>query len=160
MKRMLFPMILSLLLLIGVAHAGKWTIGLGGDYETSEMFGLYSPDPNGGIGFMVMSDSWVPRDTWHNVAIGPFLEFKVTDLVVGAENRVIPGPFKPLSMSQADFYGNIGLLFPTDGGKSMFRTGLDTVFLPKWQVRPYMRTEYLHWDESDIKLIFGVRYTF
>lgn len=142
------------------------SISLGSDYETFQAKLIYSPDPNGGIGVVVMGDSFVPQDsTWENLAIGPTLRFNLGDLAAGAVDRLLPGSWSSLSNAPMRVYGVLDFLWETDNGEFTFAPGTQFVFFPDWVVSPFVQLTYFkpvgdsNVDE-DFKAVLGGEYKF
>ncbi|MCU0918204.1 MAG: hypothetical protein MUC88_27115, partial [Planctomycetes bacterium] len=76
-RNVLGMMALAVLLAVAGCGSGQedFTLSLGSDYETARLAGMYAPDPNGGVGVMVVTDSVIPRATSENFAVGPVVNF-------------------------------------------------------------------------------------
>lgn len=141
MRSGLIGLVLVLMLACWV-HAGEWSVSLGSDYETAMLTAVFSPDPNGGIGVAVLTDSYIEDDTEENVAIGPYVQFCISDLTNAAFDRVLPGSWS-LANAPMKTYGTMAFLFETgEEHDFLFQVGTKTVFFPDWHVRPCVRSTY------------------
>ena len=153
------------LLLCGFASAGEWTAALSSDYEMFRASVIYSPDANSGIGVIGVTDSYIPDGTDDNVAVGPYVQFLISDITSAALDRVIPGSW---SMEDAPLktYGTLAFLFQTEHERDfVFQIGTKTIFFPEWRVRPCIETVYTKGEggalvDEDFKTLFGFDYRF
>ncbi|MFH0981832.1 MAG: hypothetical protein V2A79_09865 [Planctomycetota bacterium] len=158
-------MVGAAVLLLAGCQGGEWSVAAGSNYEVSELAALYSPDPNGGLGLMVMSDSAIPETTAENVAAGLIVQFRIGDLVAGALDRVLPGEWLPPVDAPVEAYGTLALLYEPDGEDFLFLPGTELRFRPGSAIQPYLRTEWLTPEnssalEDDLLTTFGVVYRF
>ena len=164
MKSVLVCVVLALCI-AGCSENGTWSIGGGGNYETSFARALYSPDPNGGIGLKVVSDNTIPEDTNVNVAVGPCLTFNVTELVGNSVNVVVPGQWEPLAKQPAKVYGTLSMLYETEQHTLLSTPGMEIHLMPDWKVHPMISLDYV-WTEGGsltddgLKTMFGADYRF
>lgn len=159
MKRLLVSVSLFALLMGGCAENGKWSLAGGGDYETSHMRALFSPDPNGGVGIKVISDSVIPDETEVNVAVGPTVNFYVGDVIGSAADVVIPGAWNPLKDAPVRVYGTMSLLYETEQKTLLFTPGTEMHLMPEWQIHPIIWIDYV-WTEGGSLTEDGIRTTF
>lgn len=153
------------LLLCGLAHAGDWTAALTSDYETFQAKLIYSPDEFSGIGVIAITDSYIPDGTDDNVAVGPCVQFLVSDITNSALDRIIPGSW---SMENAPMktYGTLAFLFQTEHERDfVFQVGTKTILFPEWRIRPCIETVYMKGEggaliDEDFKTLFGFDYRF
>ncbi len=166
MARMVGIGLLVVLLALAGCQTGQWSVAGGSNWKTSSVQVLYSPDPNGGLGVRVLSDSVIPEDTDRNVAVGPALEFSVSDVAALVAGRILPGDWLPLEGAPTKLYGTLALLWETDGGDLLFLPGTELRFLPGSRIQPYVRTEYLTPEGSadglgnELLTTFGAVYRF
>lgn len=159
LKRWFGILVLSALLLPG-CQGGEWTVGGASDYETFQASVLYSPDPNGGVGLLAMTDSFVPEATENNVAAGPMVQFNLSDVVQQTLDRVIPGDWPDLSNAPTRLYGTLAILWEFENEDLIFIPGTKTVFFPQWRIHPTIWAEYVKPEggavmEEDAKILFG-----
>lgn len=144
----------------------EWSLSLGSDYETVAFTAVFSPDPNGGIGIMAVTDSFIPEDTDDNVAIGPYVQFNLGDLVASVADRIIPGDWPSLENVPARLYGTLGFLWGVEGDNNfIFAPGTKTVFFPNWKIRPCLRNTYFKPEDDsgvdeDFKTMLEFDYVF
>lgn len=144
------------------------SVSLGSDYETFQAKFIYSPDPNGGVGLVVVGDSFVPKDSEsENIAIGPTLRFNLGDITSDVVNRLLPGSWAPLANAPVRMYGTLDFLWELDGGEFTFAPGAQFVFFPDWTVSPYVQLVYYKPSgddndaiQEDFKAILGGEYRF
>lgn len=139
----------------------EWTASLAGDHETTLSSLLWSPDPNGGVGLAVLSNSYIPRPTEHNVAVGPHVQFYLGDLLNAALDRILPGSWSPLAAAPLRTYGTLSFFWTLDGGDFLFAPGTKTVFFPRWRIAPTLHTLWFRPEgsadslEPDFKTLLG-----
>ena len=124
-------------------EAGTWSLSAGSNYKTSGFTGLWSPDPNGGIGVRMVTDSIVPEDTEDNMAVGPCLNFYLGEAVGLALDTVLPGDWDPLKEAPVRIYGTMSFLWETDTGKFVFLPGTQFDLFPDRRIHPVVWLEYV-----------------
>lgn len=163
MRRMLT--IGLVMLMCSVAQAAIEVQGMF-DYEISQASVLYLPDPNGGIGVMAMSDSFVPEETDDNFMVGPMANFKLDVALKGVLATVLPWLDIPEGLDVAT-YGYAGLLWDTGNDHNMMGVlGTQVRLLPDRKIQPTIAVEWLQPEGSanglqkEVHTVFGVTYTF
>ncbi len=136
------------------------------DYEVSQASVLYLPDPNRGIGAMVMSDSFVPETTEENIMVGPKANFKLNAALKGLLATVLPW----MDASQETYvttYGYVGLVWDVGNDHDMMGIlGTEIRLLPDRKIQPTIAVEWLQPEgsandlEKEVHTVFGVTYTF
>jgi hypothetical protein len=121
--------------------------GLGSDYETSTISLAYAPDASGSIGARLTTDSLIEDGTRDNVAIGPAIDFNLTEYANKLADVVIPGPWQPLANAPFNIYGTLYLAWETQNKNLLFAPGLETRFLPTKRIQPTVLAEYLMPEE-------------
>ena len=109
---------------------------------------------------MALTDSYVPERTDDNVAVGPLVQFDLSDLIQRTADRVIPRDWPDLSQAPFRTYGTLALLWEFENEKTIFIPGTKTVFFPAWKIRPATWVEYLKPEggsllDEDVKVLFG-----
>lgn len=166
MTKFLVGILLGMVMCAGCTENGKWSVAGGGDYETSHVRALYSPDPNGGIGFKVVSDSVIPDNTEQiSVAMGPTATFYLGEAINTVADTIIPGAWNPISKAPARIYGTMSLLYETEQSKLLFTPGSEIHLMPNWAIHPIVWLDYI-WTEGGsltqdgFRATFGVEYSF
>lgn len=140
-------------------NSGTWSVAGGSNYETSHFDGLWSPDPNGGVGVRVMTDSVVAEETKENVAVGPCVNFSLGTVASSVLDGILPGQWSPLEGAPIEMYGTLALLWETDQKSLVFLPGTEFRLLPGRRVQPTVWVEYLM-PEGDSQMEEGVETTF
>ncbi|MFH0981905.1 MAG: hypothetical protein V2A79_10230 [Planctomycetota bacterium] len=144
------------------AYGALFTIGGAFDYETAQLDALWWPDPNGGAGVMMMTDSLIAETTSENFAVGPCVEFSLTGLTDTLWDTILPGDWKPSDANLAEAFGKLAILHETeDGGGWVGIVAAGWRFLPGRTIRPTIWTEYLRPEGSsnldmEVKVLAGV----
>lgn len=159
-KSILMFIAMGLIVLLAGCQTGEWAVSGGSNYETSQLAVMYSPDPNGGIGVRVMTDSVIPEDTESNVAVGPALEFALSDIALAVADHIVPGDWGSLQNAPVKVYGTLAFLWETRDADFLFLPGIRTEFLLKSPVHPYVAVERSTPEGSAEDLDEGVLTTF
>lgn len=141
---MAIAMVAAVALLAGcTAQDRPWTVSAGSNYKTSTFTGLWSPDPNGGIGVRMTTDSLIPEGTRDNIAIGPAANFYLNDLAGAVLDTVLPGDWDPLKGAPVRVYGTLAFLWETDNHKFIFLPGTEFRLFPDRPIHPCVWVDYL-----------------
>lgn len=166
MKKVLVGLVLVGMLTLVGCQGGTWGVQGSSNYETSSFGALFSPDPNGGIGPRVITDSKIADSSDENVAAGLQIEFLIGDVAADLADRVIPGEWLPLEGSPAKLYGTMSFLFETKDEDFLFMPGVKTYITAHPNVRPFIAFEYMYpggstdnLEEGDLTT-FGIEWRF
>lgn len=164
MKTVVYAVILGILWM-ATAQASEFTLDGAFDYETTETSALFWPDPNGGVGVLVVSNSAIAEETEDNIAIGPKVEFLIDPILKGAFGTILPWVDIPDNIP-VKFYGFAALTWELDGEHSMAgRLGTKACLLPDRMIQPTFITEYVMpeggaAEEQELRALFGVTIRF
>lgn len=143
MNRWIGAMWIATVCLLVAGCSGTKSFSGGSNWKTSELTAVWSPDPNGGVGIRMMTDSLVPEGTKENIAVGPYIDFRLTQVTGKLLDGVLPGDWNPLLNAPFDVYGSMSLLWQMDGGKFLFAPATETRFFPNRMIQPFVRVEYI-----------------
>ena len=155
--------IAALIILLAGCENGTWSTSVTADHDTTEIGAMFSPDPNGGVGFKTMTNTVIAEDTWDNVAVGPAIEFRIDDIVNNTTDRVFPGNWD-LENVPIETFGTMALLWNFECEEILFLPGIETRFKVTPYITPILRVEYREvegvWSEEGLYTTFGARYEF
>lgn len=137
----LIAVVLFVLLFCTTCLGGMFHVDGAFNYESVQVSAWWRLDPNGGVGVMALTDSFVPDDTEENYYIGPVVEFKMDAVYKAAFGTLLPWVPVPEGVP-LDFYGYGGLLFSTETGDMMGVLGTKALFFPKSIIHPMVSLEY------------------
>jgi hypothetical protein len=158
----------GIVMIVGMVLAGcsgQWAGSAASNYEVSELGLSWSPDPNGGVGVLAVTDSVIPDAGHRNIALGPALDFNLGSAAGMAVDAVTPGSWRPLADAPVELFGELALLWDLDDGSLLFLPGTSLRFLPDSPVRPIIRTQYLApegsaSEQENLYVLFGAMYEF
>jgi len=143
MRMVTIVLAIGVVLIALAGCGGSMSLSAGSNYKTSGFAAMWSPDPNGGIGVRMVTDSLVPDETNDNIAVGPQINFYLNDLAGMAANTVLPGDWDPLQTAPVRVYGTLSFLWETDNGKFTFLPGTEFRLFPDRPIHPAIWLEYL-----------------